>query len=117
MTSITTPTTPPWESKRTPETRMVENVVRSLGSFAQVDSYRYNAASIRIRVVDPRFESLSRVERDNMVEKCLEQLPPVTQSDIVTMFTFAPSELHQTPTSFKEYIFNIEFDDPSPAML
>ena len=114
---MTTMTTPPWEAKRTDETRMVEDFLRSGGSFARVDSYRYNAASIRIRVIDPRFEGLSRVERDSMVEKYLDQLPPETQTDIVTLFTFAPSDLEKKPASFKEYMFSVEFDDYSPSML
>ena len=114
---MTTKTTLPWESKRTDETRMVEEFLRAGGSFAQVDSYRYNSASVRIRVIDPRFEGLSRDERDGMVEKYIHQLPPETQQDIVTLFTFAPSDLGKTPASLKEYMFNVEFDDPSPSML
>ena len=32
-----------------------------------------------------------------MVEPYLEQLPERTQADIMNLFTFAPSELQQTP--------------------
>ena len=112
---MTTATTPLWEAKRTPETRNVEALLGQ--HFEQADSYRYNSASIRVRVIDSRFEGLSRDKRDAMVEEFLDMLPPETQRDIVTLFTFAPSELERTPTTFREYMLNTEFDDPSPSML
>jgi len=112
---MTTATTRSWEAKRTPETRMVED--RLGPHFERVDSYRYNSASIRVRVIDSRFEGMSRDRRDAMVEEQLDKLPPETQRDIVTLFTFAPSELTRTATTFKEFMQNTEFDDPSPTML
>jgi stress-induced morphogen len=112
---MTTSTTPTWEDKRTPETRQVEDLLKQY--FEQVDCYRYNSASIRLRVVDSRFDGLSREKRDEMVEQHLEQLPEETQRDIVNLFTFAPSELRQAPQTFREYMLNTEFDDPSPSML
>jgi stress-induced morphogen len=82
----------PWEAKRTDETRLVEQALKGAG-FDQADAYRYNSASIRVRVIDQRFEGLSREKRDDMVEPHLDKLPEETQRDIVTLFTFAPSEL------------------------
>ena len=108
-------TTPTWENKRTQETRKVEDLLKQY--FKQVDCYRYNSASIRLRVVDGRFEGLSREKRDEMVEEHLEELSEDTQRDIVNLFTFAPSELEQTTKTFREYMLNTEFDDPSPSML
>jgi len=113
--NMTTSTTNTWESKRTQETRDIEDLLRK--SFEQADSYRYNSASIRIRVVDKRFEGLSREKRDALVEEQLDKLPPETQRDIVTLFTFAPSELSEAPETFREFMLNTEFDDPSPSML
>jgi len=112
---VTTATTPAWEAKRTPETRMVEDLLRR--HFQQADAYRYNSASIRVRVVDPLFERKPREQRDAMVEPYLDTLPPETQRDIVTLFTFAPSELEQTPKTFREFVLNAEFDDPSSSIL
>jgi stress-induced morphogen len=105
-----------WEDKRTKETSDVEVTLRNAG-FKQVDAYRYNPASIRVRVVDPRFEGISTENRDAMVEPHLEQLPERTQADIMNLFTFAPSELRQSPKSYKEFMKNTEFEDPSPSML
>ncbi len=110
-----TSTLPSWEAKRTDETRHVEELLGQF--FKMVDAYRYNSASIRLRVIDPRFEGLSREKRDEMVERYLEELPPETQRDIVSLFTFAPSELDQTPTTFRQYLLNMEFEDPSPSTL
>ena len=105
-----------WESKRTDETRHVEEILRRAG-FEQVDAYRYNPASIRVRVIDPRFQGKSSEERDAMVEPHLQRLPERTQADIMSLFTFAPSELMQTPATFREFLLNTEFDDPSPSIL
>ncbi|HEV8061129.1 MAG TPA: hypothetical protein VGP68_14715 [Gemmataceae bacterium] len=112
---MTTTTIPRWEAKRTAETRMVEDRLKP--HFHDVDAYRYNSASIRVRVIDPRFEGIKREQRDAMVETELDKLPPETQRDIVTLFTFAPSELAQPSKTFREYMQNTEFEDPSPTML
>jgi len=112
---MTTTTTPPWEAKRTPETRKVEEHLRQ--HFQHADSYRYNSASIRIRVLDPKFEGKSREERDAMVEPYLDQLPEETQKDIVTLLTFAPSEIERTAPTLRERLLNTEFEDPSPSKL
>jgi hypothetical protein len=52
-----------------------------------------------------------------MVEPHLEHLPERTQADIMNLFTFAPSELKQSSKTFKEFMLNTEFDDPSPSLL
>jgi hypothetical protein len=109
-------TAPRWEAMRTDETRQVEDQLRHAG-FEKVDAYRYNSASIRVRVVDSRFDGLAHESRDAMVEPHLDQLPPATQADIVSLFTFAPGELQQNATTFREFLLNSEFDDPSPSML
>ena len=106
---------PAWEAKRTDETRMVEETLKP--HFEQVDSYRYNSASIRLRVIDSRFEGMSREKRDAMVEEQIDKLPLETQRDIVSLYVFAPSELTQTPKTFREFMLNTEFDNPSPTML
>ncbi len=105
-----------WEAKRTDETCHVEEQLRKAG-FEQVDAYRYNSASIRVRVVDPRFEGLSHDKRAALVEPHLEQFPEDTQVDIISLFTFAPAELGQTPATLREFMLNSEFDDPSPSVL
>jgi len=52
-----------------------------------------------------------------MVEQYLDTLPEETQRDIVTLFTFAPSELIQTPATFREFLLSSEFENPSESTL
>jgi stress-induced morphogen len=113
MTQTTAPT---WHAKRTEETTKIEEALKKAG-FEQAESYRYNSASIRVRVIDKQFEGLPRDKRDAMVEEVLDKLPEETQKDIVTLLTVTPSELQQSPKTFKGYMLNMEFDDPSPSTL
>jgi stress-induced morphogen len=103
---------PRWKSMRTDETRLVEKVLKK--SFPRTDAYRYNSASIRVRIVDPRFANKTAADRDALVEPLLEQLPTETQTDIMNLLTLAPNE---TATSVKQQLANEEFEDPSPSML
>lgn len=113
---MTETSAPPWELKRTEETRQVEEVLRKAG-FATVDAYRYNSASIRVRVIDARFEGLPPEQRDALVEPILQQLPERTQVDIITLLTFSPSELRHGQKPARCLLMNLEFEDPSPSLL
>lgn len=106
----------PWQDLRTDETRSVEDVLRGAG-FRQVDAYRYNAAAIRVRIIDPRFEGLRDEQRLALVEPPLERLPERTQADILTLFVFAPSELVEPTRNFRKFAQNVEFVDYTPSML
>jgi hypothetical protein len=33
------------------------------------------------------------------------------------LLTFTPAELQQPPQTFREFLLNVEFEDPSPSML
>ena len=112
---MTNASVPVWEKFATPETRDVEQALTEAG-FQTVNAYRYNSAAIRVRVVDPRFEGLSREDRDAMVEPHLARFPERTQADIITLLTLA-IQLQQSPATFRQYLVNAEFDDPSPSML
>jgi stress-induced morphogen len=102
----------PWESKRTPETRDVEQALQQ--HFSQADAYRFNPASIRVRVVDDRFKGKDVEERDEMVERVLTQLPEGTQRDIINLLTIYPGE---TADSLRAQLLNLEFEDPSQPLL
>jgi stress-induced morphogen len=103
---------PLWENRRTPETRKVE---RLLGQhFARVEAYRFNSASIRIRVIDPQFEGKSMVEREDMVLPLIRSLPKKTQDDILLLLTLAPSELQGVN---RHLLVNLEFEQPIPSRL
>ena len=112
---MTHTTTRPWETKRTAETRKVEDVLTA-AAFDMVDAYRYNSASIRVRVIDKQFEGMPDEKRDALVEPYLARLPEQTQVDIINLFTFAPSELLQTPKPSRAVLMNMEFEEPSPSI-
>jgi len=97
---------------RTDESRMVENTIRKV--FPATDAYRYNSASLRIRVVDERFRGKSADERDAMIEPLLKRLPPATQSDIINLLTLTPEE---ATGQSKDALLNLEFEDPSESTL
>ncbi len=98
-----------WKSKRTTESRKIEKKLKELG-YHQVDSYRYNSASIRVRIIDDRFATGNRDKWETIVEKDLVTLPEETRRDIVYLLLLAPSEL-----AFST--LNAEFENPSPSML
>jgi len=105
-------TTPRWASMKDEGSREVERVLRT--EFPQTDAYRYNSASIRVRVVDDRFQGKSIEERDSMVEPYIHLLPRELQSDIMNLLTLAPG---QTDHAFRELLLNQEFEEPSPSEL
>src|SRR5437868_1464922 len=72
-------------------------------------TYRYNPASIRVRVVSDRFERKDRVERSEMVYPILkENLPENTWQDITLILLMSPAEVEESS-------MNREFEHPSPS--
>lgn len=101
-----------WERLRTEDSRKVEDLLRR--HFQSADAYRYNSASLRVRVIDPSFKGLSREERDDRVEPMLAQLDDTTQADIMNLVLLYPEEVEG---SFRAFISNQEFEHPSQSML
>jgi stress-induced morphogen len=71
-------------------------------------AYRYNRASIRIRIVDDSFKGKSWSERDDMVDPILRTLPEKTYSDIMILLLLTPSEVRRSGA-------NMEFEHPTPS--
>ncbi len=107
------PESPRWEEKRTPETREIEDALRREG-FERVDAYRYNSASIRVRVIDPRFEEMSVLDREDLVFPVIDKLPERTREDILLLLILAPSELRGRN---RHMLVNQEFENPLPSLL
>lgn len=97
--------------KITPETMQAEELLGA--QFAKVTTYRFNSVSIRVRIIDDRFRGLSKVDRAQMVEPILEQLPESIQQDIVFLLLMAPGE----ESEFAYSLLNQEFDRPRPSQL
>lgn len=101
-----------WEEKKADETRMIESLLRK--QFPQTDAYRFNSASIRVRVIDDRFEGRSIAEREAMVLPLLEELPRETRDDILLLLTLAPSDRGMVNG---QALMNLEFEQPIPSRL
>jgi stress-induced morphogen len=101
-----------WEDRKTDETRAIERALRK--RFANTEAYRYNSASIRIRIIDDAFEGKSESDREQMVDPILDQLPEETQSDIMLLLTLTESE---TKDFGKDYLTNLEFENPKVSRL
>ena len=101
-----------WEALRTDESREVEEFLRK--HFEDADAYRYNSASLRVRIIDSRFRGLTHEQRDDLVEPLLDQLDLETQRDIMSLVLLYPGE---TDESFRASISNDEFEHPSQSML
>jgi hypothetical protein len=104
---------PPWESRKDKDSRKVETFVREAG-FERVDAYRFNSASIRVRVIDSSFEGKSIPEREDMVFPVIDRLPKRIREDILLLLTMAPSELGGRN---RHLLVNQEFEHPLPSML
>ena len=101
-----------WQSMRTDETRKVEALLRK--HFPKTDAYRFNSASIRVRIIDDRFVGKSPEQRDAMVEPFLLKLPENSQADIINLLTLTPAEKKK---SSGKYLLNAEFEEPTPSGL
>ncbi len=77
---------------------------------AEIDSYRQNSASIRIRIIDTSFQNRDRVNRDDEVWEILSKLPEDIQSQITVVLLLTPEE---AKTSFA----NMDFENPIPSRL
>jgi stress-induced morphogen len=80
-----------------------------LEQFARVDAYRYNSASIRVRVVDPSFAGMSRSDREKLVFARINELPEGIQSDITMLVLLEPDE--------KPWLLWEEFENPTAPSL
>lgn len=101
---MTTDQKPAWDWRRTEESRMVEKALLDAG-FERVDAYRYNSASLRVRVVDSEFESMPADQRNALIDPELDKLPETTQSDIINLVLLSPVELDQ-PNDSRQAVFN-----------
>jgi hypothetical protein len=94
----------------------VLQVVKSLERYqrdhpkAQIAVRRQNPVSIRIRIVDPDFEDLDRVDREPPVWSALESLPEDVFSNITMLLLLSPDETEGS-------LANLEFEDPLPSRL
>ena len=77
---------------------------------AQIDLYRQNSVSVRVRIVDPDLAGQGKPQRSQQAWKYLGQLPEDVQADISTVLLLTPDEK-------KNSFANFEFEDPVPSKL
>lgn len=75
---------------------------------AEASLYRQNNASVRLRVIDSRFEGMSKSRRHAEVWDFLAaRIPEDTLADVSLVLTVAPAELENS-------FANFEFEKPIP---
>src|SRR5436309_7218781 len=96
---------------------LVERVKKVLDDYEQqqpggcASLYRHNSASIRVRIVDDRFDGLSRAARHDQVWKFIaDRLNDDDIQEISVLLLLSPKEQQTT-------FMNSEFDDPVPSTL
>ena len=77
---------------------------------AEIELDRQNPASVRIRIIDPDFAGMSRVDRHARVWKYLDQLSEEDEGDISMLVLVTPDETSRSTA-------NLEFEDPVPSLL
>src|ERR1700682_6498650 len=93
--------------------RILKTLIDQYGSqhpSAKVEAYRYNSASIRIRITDPDFKGLDRVEREEAVWPIIETLPEDDREQITVL-------LLSTPKEKRSSFMSMEFDNPVRSSL
>jgi hypothetical protein len=96
--------------------KYVDAVIVALAKYeaqhphAEIEAYRQNSVSIRIRIIDPDFSNLDKTERHNEIWRFLDDLPEEIQSHVSTILLLTPNEKAKSFAS-------VEFDDPVPSSL
>lgn len=94
---------------------IVNAIVAALGSYqrerpnARITVYRHNPVSVWVRVVDPEFSRMNRVDRNDRVWQYLDRLDDEEQADVSRLVLLAPEEVEKS-------IGNMDFDDPIPSI-
>jgi stress-induced morphogen len=93
--------------------RILKTLIDQYGSqhpYAEVEAYRTNSASIRIRITDRDFHGQNRVEREETVWPIIETLPEDDREHILVLLLITPEEK-------KTSLMSLEFDNPTPSRL
>jgi len=91
-----------------PDVAQVIKAFRAAG-FRKVDAYRYNSASIRVRVVSKKFAELENWQRHDLADKIILTLPEEIQRDMIFTVLVTPDEVADSTK-------NEEFEHPSPPL-
>ena len=94
----------------------LKQIVKALAQYAaghpmaEIEVYRHNIVSVRIRIIDPTFKGMSRGEREVDLWALFNELPEEVVQDISIVILL-------TPTESKKSFASMEFDDPIPSRI
>jgi hypothetical protein len=94
----------------------LKQIVEVLRSYAashpnsDIEAYRHDSVSVRVRIVDPDFERKSRSDREEEIWGLLDQLPEEIASEISLLLLLTPKEAQKSFASD-------DFDNPIPSKL
>ncbi|REJ85812.1 MAG: hypothetical protein DWQ34_21460 [Planctomycetota bacterium] len=93
------------------KTQEVEHFLRERG-FDDVECYQREGYDLllRVRVTDGRFQGMSRIDRADLIESELQDLPDELQASITMLVLVTPDERSTS-------LLSLEFDDPSRILL
>lgn len=95
---------------------VLKQIIKALKQYdaahpkAQIELYRPNSASVRIRVINPEFKDQSRTEREEELWQLFNRLPEEVTSDIIGLILLTPQEKKKSLASF-------DFENPIPYSL
>ena len=94
--------------------RQVQQILDILAAYerthpqAQIQGRRHNPVSIRLRIIDPDFQTLDRIEREPEIWQLLRKLPEEVFVNITMLLLLTPEEAEHSFASQ-------EFDHPIPS--
>jgi len=100
--------------RSTPPDRQVQQILDILAADerthpqAHIEGRRHNPVSIRLRIIDPNFQSLDRIEREHDIWQLLRKLPEEVFVNITMLLLLTAEEAEHSLTSQ-------EFDHPIPS--
>ena len=71
---------------------------------AQLAVHRQNNAILKVRIIDPDFQEMDRVQREDVIWKYFDSLPEDTMNQIMIVLLITPKET-------KRSMANMDFED------
>ena len=75
---------------------------------ARIDVHRQNSMSIRVRIIDPEFAGMDRVDREPPIWRLLKTLPEGIFANLTMLLLLTPEEAEAS-------LANLEFENPIPS--
>jgi len=101
------------DSSTTPDAQ-VQQILDTLAAYerahpqAQIEGRRHSPVSIRLRIIDPDFQGLDRLDREPEIWQLLHRLPEDVLVNITMLLLLTPKEAEHSLASQ-------EFDSPVPS--